>query len=847
MLTRWTVFSLLALAILLAACTTAAPTIQVDSQPALTRTGTPTSTPSPPTGSEATGPMRVPLLTPDTRDLVVITFACSSHELEHYEDLASAFHAHNPGIRVQIVAYEESVDLSTGISSVQESTYSLVSGADTALWMVAPEATRAGLLRDLTPFLAADLTFEPDDFFPHMLEAFQWEGGTWALPSEAVPTVIFYDKAAFEAAGIPYPQPGWTEDDFLALAQELTVRTGDGVERYGYVNLFGGLVEAFALGPSGAMGQDEPALDSPAVAESVRWVTDLALRYEVMPNPWVPPPPPDGPWAAAQALVDNDRAAMWSDNLGNYENRSRSFELGVVSFPQTGGQSTPAWMNGYIMSAGTRHPQEAWHWLNFLTRQRIASSDQNSVPARRSVAEQTRYWAQFDPAMEPVVRYAADHLLFPVWTDSARELSQAVRRVFEGQTVEAALAEAQMTAVERVAERAMTQATPMPVAVATPRPEGSSGAVTITFAPPPGTSVATYRALAETFNQGQTAVEVQVVSSDQAQRADCFARGPSVAEPSVRASTLNLQPLLDADDDFSLDDFHSRFLEAFRYEGNLWGLPTQAQVRVLFYNRDLFDAAGVSYPAAGWTLDDFVARAVALTTGDGDDKQYGFLPLNGDASDLPAFVALQGAALWDEEGRPRFDASEVVAAVRWYTDLALKHGVMPAFPDDVPDPDPAAQQARQALVRAGRVAMWTDFSGLDRSSVWPLDAAVGMAPLPREADGVTDFLYEGLFIGADAPYPEACWEWLKFVSERAEPVGQLPARRSLLDSDIFAQEVGDEAVETYRALLEYDDLYRPTTVEAGSQIQWLYQAVADIWAGARPEAALAEAQREATR
>ena len=54
-------------------------------------------------------------------------------------------------------------------------------------------------------------------------------------------------------------------------------------------------------------------------------------------------------------------------------------------------------------------------------------------------------------------------------------------------------------------------------------------------------------------------------------------------------------------------------------------------------------------------------------------------------------------------------------------------------------------------------------------------------------------------------------------------------------------------METYRALLEYDNLYRPAAVEAGNQIQWLYQAVADIWAGARPEVALAEAQREATR
>jgi len=506
-------------------------------------------------------------------------------------------------------------------------------------------------------------------------------------------------------------------------------------------------------------------------------------------------------------------------------------------------------MYGYMMSAGTGYPQESWRWLRFLSHQRLLGRQNrlaDRLPARRSVAEQSGYWDRFEEETLPVIRYAAGHLfLAPATSEKKYQLDMAIDAVFAGKPVEEALAEAQGAVEEHLAE--IAQATPAPVVVSTPRLEGAVGAVTISFAPPPGAEVQVYRALADTFNQAHAAVEVQIVSPGQAQAADCFAGAGPVAEPGTRTTLLNLQPLLEADSDFSLADFHSRFLDAFRYQGDLWGLPTQAQVRVLFYNRDLFDAAGEPYPTAGWTLDDFVVRAVALTTGDGAEKQYGFLPLNGDASDLPAFVALQGVALWDEEGRPRFDAPEVVAAVRWYTDLALKHGVMPAFPDDVPDPDPAAQQARQALVRAGRVAMWTDFSGLDRSSVWPLDAEVGMAPLPREADGVTDFLYEGLFIGADAPYPEACWQWLKFVSERAEPVQQLPARRSLLDSDIFAQEVGDEAVETYRALLEYDDLYPPTTVEAGSQIQRLYQAVADIWAGARPEVALAEAQQEATR
>ncbi|NIV40662.1 MAG: extracellular solute-binding protein, partial [Anaerolineae bacterium] len=125
--------------------------------------------------------------------------------------------------------------------------------------------------------------------------------------------------------------------------------------------------------------------------------------------------------------------------------------------------------------------------------------------------------------------------------------------------------------------------------------------------------------------------QVQLVSPGQARTADCFADIRSIGDSRSRADLLDLQPLLDADPSVSLDDFFPRFLDAFRFQGNLWGIPTQAKVRVLFYSRDLFDAEGVPCPEAGWTLDDFLARTVALTKGDGAEKQYGFLPLNGDA------------------------------------------------------------------------------------------------------------------------------------------------------------------------------------------------------------------------
>src|SRR5687768_1850597 len=76
-----------------------------------------------------------------------------------------------------------------------------------------------------------------------------------------------------------------------------------------------------------------------------------------------------------------------------------------------------------------------------------------------------------------------------------------------------------------------------------------------------------------------------------------------------------------------LADYYPGILSVNEYEGDVYGLPWIAQPVVLFYNKELFDAAGVEYPQAGWTWDDFTEKAKALTQdadGDGTVDQWGF-------------------------------------------------------------------------------------------------------------------------------------------------------------------------------------------------------------------------------
>lgn len=61
----------------------------------------------------------------------------------------------------------------------------------------------------------------------------------------------------------------------------------------------------------------------------------------------------------------------------------------------------------------------------------------------------------------------------------------------------------------------------------------------------------------------------------------------------------------------------------FEFDGKTYGLPFRTDYYVLYYNKDLFDAAKVAYPTNDMTWDDFEAMSKKLTSGQGADKKYG--------------------------------------------------------------------------------------------------------------------------------------------------------------------------------------------------------------------------------
>ena len=143
-----------------------------------------------------------------------------------------------------------------------------------------------------------------------------------------------------------------------------------------------------------------------------------------------------------------------------------------------------------------------------------------------------------------------------------------------------------------------------------------------------------------------------------------------------------LGPYLEGSDVFEREDFYEVAMDAFVFEGEQTCLPQNISSLVTYYNKDLFAEASVPEPTAGWTWDEMVERALALTRdtdGDGTTDVYG-LGAGPSIIRIAPFVWSNGGEIVDDPDRPtRFtlDTPEAQEALQAFFDLRLVHQVIP--------------------------------------------------------------------------------------------------------------------------------------------------------------------------
>ncbi len=151
----------------------------------------------------------------------------------------------------------------------------------------------------------------------------------------------------------------------------------------------------------------------------------------------------------------------------------------------------------------------------------------------------------------------------------------------------------------------------------------------------------------------------------------------------------DLGDLVSADKEFKLEDFVDIVVDEFRHKGRLYGLPKDHGGAAVWYNADMFDAAGVRLPFFGWTWTDFLVSAKKLTkdiNGDGQTDQWGTTDLMAGGNPASWYhqqpwrhaIKSFGADTYSSDLKETWiDKEETIEAIQFMADAVNKHGIAP--------------------------------------------------------------------------------------------------------------------------------------------------------------------------
>jgi multiple sugar transport system substrate-binding protein len=248
-------------------------------------------------------------------------------------------------------------------------------------------------------------------------------------------------------------------------------------------------------------------------------------------------------------------------------------------------------------------------------------------------------------------------------------------------------------------------------------------------------------------------------------------------------------PYLEKSTVIQADDFFAPTIEAYTYQGQLWCIPQNISSLVVYYNQDLFDAAGIPYPANHWTWDDFLTTARALTqdtNGDGTIDQYG-AGVEANLFRLAPFAWSAGGNIVDNQENPTrltLDNPVTLAAFQWFVDLQVKEKVVP---------DAVAESAEESESRFinGRLGMFFN-SRRGTPTYREIETFTwDVVPLPRAGIATTILHTDAFCMAKITRNKEAAWTFIEYANSPegqtilAESGRTVPSLISVAESDVF--------------------------------------------------------------
>lgn len=237
-----------------------------------------------------------------------------------------------------------------------------------------------------------------------------------------------------------------------------------------------------------------------------------------------------------------------------------------------------------------------------------------------------------------------------------------------------------------------------------------------------------------------------------------------IARYSEYGMLLDLTDRIKSSDKLDMDKFPKDIVEIYNWEGTKqYAVPKDIDTIALWYNKTMFDEAGLPYPDQDWTWETFANAVKKLTKPDG--SQYGFAlrPTNDQAGWNNIVYDMGGYVISQDKKSSGFSQEGTVKALTFLTGL-MKEGYAPPY-------EVIAENTEEALFEAGKVAMITQGSWMlpELCSNDYVKANCDIAVLPKDAEtGRRVSIYNGLGWAASANtgMPEEAWKLIEYMGSK---------------------------------------------------------------------------------
>ncbi|MCI9595433.1 MAG: sugar ABC transporter substrate-binding protein [Lachnospiraceae bacterium] len=225
---------------------------------------------------------------------------------------------------------------------------------------------------------------------------------------------------------------------------------------------------------------------------------------------------------------------------------------------------------------------------------------------------------------------------------------------------------------------------------------------------------------------------------------------------------MDLTDRIASSEKLEMDKFPEDIKNLYSWNGKTYAIPKDVDTIALFYNKTMFDEAGLSYPDDSWTWDDFYDAAVKLTKEDGSQYGTAMNPSNEQDGWMNIIYSMGGKVLTDDKKASGFDDPNTIKAMEFVQKLV--DNVMP--PATV-----MAETGTDVLLGSGKIAMLSQGSWMvpQFKEHEYISENCDVAVLPKDpTTGNRVSLYNGLgwAVSAKTKNPDAAWQLVEWFGTK---------------------------------------------------------------------------------